>query len=299
MHYGFGWGPAHGFGFPRGLPLGFQPRNNHFWFVDCNDAPVLQKLTAAYRPLEEALNAADYTLWIHEQWKRENERSLNGRALLASNNAGAMRELEASHYGFLNARLSLMVCRGTLLKTTQDLQAVLADYLKNDVDSSFARACQQGGRGRDLNAVPLQRYHLEVFRMNMNVATMVLARAFTVLARIEPLVEARDVENQIPVPLKDLLGSRQVIADLPALSDQSGKSTSEGILTWFKELLDGKTQMPWGPEKGGYGFPEATSLTFSRAGWNVERVDTTEAERASGAKTHYVLTPPVPGQTDK
>lgn len=298
MHgYGFGYGPAHGFGFPRGLPFGFQPRDNHLWFIDCNDAPVLQKLTAAYRPLEEALNAADYSLFVYNQWKRTYEQSLSGRQLLAPKNENAMRNLETNHYGFLSARLSLAVAYNPLLKATQDLQAVLADYLKNDVDSSFARATQQGGRGRDLNAVPLQPYHLEVFRMNMHVATMVLARAFKVLA--SPEFEDRRIENQIPCSLKDLLGSRAVIADLPPLSDERGNHTFQGILTWYKELLEGKTQMPWGPEKGGYGFPEATSIAFTKAGWTVERVEASEAERAAGGKTRYLVLPPAPGKTNE
>ncbi len=300
MHgYGFGYGPAHGFGFPRGLPFGFQPRNNHFWFIDCNDAPVLQKLTAAYRPLEEALNNAEYSLWVHKQWKHDHERSLDSRALLSSRNENAMRNLETNHYGLLSARLTLAVCHAALLKSTQELQAVIADYLKNDVESSFAHAVHQGSRGRDLNAPPLQPYHLEVFRMNVNVASMVLERAFSVLA--SPEFEDLKVENQLPGTLKDLLGNRMVIADLPPLPvRQNGYGhTFQGIVTWFKELLAGKTQMPWGPAKEGYGFPEATGKAFSNAGWNVERVETTEAQRAEGAKTHYVLTPPAPGQTAK
>ncbi len=298
MHgYGFGYGPAHGFGFPRGLPFGFQPRNNHFWFIDCNDAPVLQKLTAAYRPLEDALNAADYSLWIYNQWQSAHSRSLDSKALLASKNERAMSELETNHYGFLSARLSLAVCYGTLFKATQELQEVLADYLKNDVESSFARAVHQGSRGRDLCATPLQPYHLEVFRMNVHVAAMVLERALKVLTR--PEFEDRKIENQLPNSLKTLLGSRMVIADLPPLSDKIGENSLQGVLTWATLLLAGKAQMPWGPEKGSYGFPENTSRTFAEAGWSVERVETTEAQRAEGAKTHYILTPPVPGITDK
>lgn len=298
MHgYGFGYGPTHGFGLPRGLPLGFQPRNNNLWFIDCNDAPVLQKLTAAYRQLEDALNAADYNLWIYSHWKRANEQSLNPRAILAAKNENALRNLETNHYGFLSARLSLAVAHAPLLKATQEMQALLADYLKNDVDSSFERAVRQGGRGRDTDAVPLQPYHLEVFRLNINVASMVLSRAFTLLAR--PEFEDRYIENQIPCSLKELLGSRSVIADLPALPDPSNKHTFQGVLAWFKELLDGKTQMPWGPNDGGYGFPEATRQAFAKTGWNVEHVEPSEQSEAHGAKTHYVLTPPAAEQKNK
>lgn len=298
MHgYGFGYGPSHGFGFPRGLPFGFQPRDNHFWFIDCNDAPILQKLTAAYRPLEDALNAADYNLYVYGYWKRSQEKSLDARKLLASNNERAMSELQTNHYGYLSARLSLAVAYGNLFKTTQELQAVLADYLKNDVESSFARAVHQGGRGRDLNATPLQPYHLEVFRMNMNVATMVLARAFSMLAR--PEFEDRRIGDDLPGTLKDMLGNRTVIADLPPLSDKSGNNTLQGLLTWYKELLDGKTQMPWGPNNDSYGFPEATRNSFAAAGWSVERVEPSEAERSNGAKTHFILTPPAGVKTSE
>lgn len=295
--YGFGYGPSNGFGFPRGLPFGFQPRDNHFWFIDCKDAPVLQKLTDAYRPLEDALNAADYTLYVYGRWKQAQERSLDPRRLLAAKNDQAMGELQTSHLGYLSARLSLAVAYGNLFKTTQELQAVLTDYLKNDVESSFARAVIHGGRGRDLNATPLQPYHLEVFRMNINVATLVLARAFSILAR--PEFEDRRIGDDLPGTLNDLLGNRKVIADLPAMPDPSNTHTFQGVLTWYKELLEGKTQMPWGPSQEGYGFPEATAKAFASAGWNVERVEPSEQARAQGAKTHFVLTPPATEKTNK
>lgn len=299
--YGFGWGPSDGFGFPRGFPARFQPRQATFWFIECDDAPVFTQLTAVYKPLETAISKAEMALHLYERWQKHHAHALDSRTLLTEQTR-AMQALEGAHYGFLSARLQLAVAYEPLLRATQEMQKLLCDYLNNDVQKSFASTVAQGNHSRDPKQVPLRPYHNDLLILNINVCTLILEEAFKLLGR-EEFDDRNNVEYQIPGGLKNLLGTRAIITNVPVLEDRPGKHTLEGILAWIKELLNGKTKMPWGPKKGGYGFPEATSLFFSRNGWGVERVEGTKNDDGdTGEKTYFILTPPDPTKappTDK
>ncbi len=290
-----------GFPFGWGQPSIFNRKPfTHLWFIDCTDIPQLERLTNTHRTLREAIEKAEVALGGHSQWKSHHDRTLNSKSLLGSNQDQVREGLEESHYGFLCARLNVAATFYPLLNATTAMQALLKEFLDNKTEKAIDEAVRMGNRD-DKTKPRLHEFHQDLYRVNMHYCTTLLERVYALLARPE-FESCCQIKDEIPVSFKELIGERKIISALPALPYPTyWGSTFKGVLTWFGELMAGKTKMPWGANNCSGGFPEATSLTFSKAGWNVERVEAPNGTTGDEYResTYYVLTPPSPDSPKK
>lgn len=280
------------YGNPFWSHVGFNSSSQ--WFVDCDDLPQLQRLGSVHRPLHEAVEKAQLALQAYTDWKSHHKRTFTSKAVLGAKKDHEKQALESSHYGFLTARLYLAATFNPLFSATRAMQSLLKEFLQNNTEREIELAVRVH-RDDDANKPELKHYHLEIYRMNMKYCTLLLAHAYKLLAREE--YEDRNMrEDQNPGTFKDLIGPAAVLAILPELPNPTWGNTLKGVLTWFGKLLEGKTKMPWGSGKGMGGFPEATSIAFTKAGWNVERVEGPFEETGEpgdrDSRTHYILTAP-------
>lgn len=290
---GFVRGFGNRYAYPR--PQNFKRclgEHGSFWFIECNDLPQLERLSQTHSQLNDALDNAEFALNVHSDWKRHHKTAFQSKSVLSGKNEGSRNSLEGAHYGFLSARLTLATAFHPLYQSIKAMQALLKEFLQDDkMLQNISNMCNRrvsAGEGKPA----LMPYHLELYKMNVHYCTLLLQRAYEVLAHPD-FVDCDRVQDEIPCSFRELLGARTIIAALPELPEPSWGNTLKGVLTWFGELLGGKTKMPWGPKKGGGGFPEATSIAFKEAGWNVERAQGPFEEPGDcDSREHYVLTAP-------